>query len=149
MKALIQRVQCASVSIAGQQISAIERGCLVFLGIHVNDQESVIRYLAKKIAHLRIFPDQQGKMHRSLIDVDGQILLVSQFTLYGICAYGNRPSFVEAASPQIALPLYENFLQELANYIKPSNIQAGRFGADMQVQLVNDGPVTLLLERFA
>ncbi|MDW8296667.1 MAG: D-aminoacyl-tRNA deacylase [Raineya sp.] len=145
MIAVIQRVQNASVSIEGKVKSAIEKGLLVLLGIGNNDTLEDVTWLAKKIVQMRIFADSEEKMNLSLQDINGDILLVSQFTLLASTKKGNRPSFVEAARPEVAIPLYEKaieiFSQELG---KP--IQTGEFGANMQVSLCNDGPVTIIID---
>lgn len=145
MRALIQRVSQASVSVDGQEVAAIGQGFLVLLGVGQGDGEAQAAWLAKKIAGLRLFEDQAGKMNLSLADVDGAVLAVSQFTLYGDARKGRRPSFGQAASPQQAQALYEKFCHLLAAEGVP--VQQGVFQAHMQVALVNDGPVTLWLEK--
>lgn len=144
MRAVIQRVQRASVTVDGEIIGQIEHGLLVLLGVHRTDSAEQGRWLADKIAGLRIFPDADGKMNLSVQDANGGILVVSQFTLYGACQKGRRPSFIDAAQPEIAEPLYEQF----ANNIRALGIPVatGKFGADMQVELINDGPVTIVLD---
>lgn len=144
MRALIQRVSRASVSVDGEIVGAIGRGFLVLLGVTREDGEEEAAYLARKIAGLRIFEDDAGKMNRSLADVGGAVLAVSQFTLYGDARKGRRPSFVNAARPQQALPLYERFCTLLREEGVP--VEEGVFQAEMAVELVNDGPVTLWLE---
>ncbi len=139
MRALVQRVRSASVSVDGETISEIGPGLLVLLGVRRGDRESHADKLARKLLALRIFDDAEGRMNRSVEDVGGQVLCISQFTLYGDARKGNRPSFVEAAPPEEAEPLYERVRGALG-------AQGGRFGARMSVALVNDGPVTLLLE---
>ena len=144
MRAVLTRVRSASVEIDGQIVGQIEKGFLILLGIGPNDTEKECRYLAEKALGLRIFEDENGKMNLGLADVDGQVLVVSQFTLYGNCRKGRRPSFVGAAGPELGEALYEKFLdicRELG--YEP---QHGRFGADMKVESVNDGPVTLILD---
>lgn len=144
MKAVIQRVKKSAVSVEDKTISSIENGLLVFIGVEQGDQPSDAAYLAEKISHLRIFEDDNGKMNRSLLDIEGEMLVVSQFTLLADCRKGRRPSFVKAAPPDIADRLYEYF----ADRVRQKNIvvQTGRFRAMMAVSLVNDGPVTLILE---
>ncbi len=145
MRAVIQRVTGASVTIDGLERSRIGHGYLVLLGIHESDTTAQAELLAKKIAGLRVMEDENGKMNRSLTDVDGEILLVSQFTLYGDCSHGNRPSFITAARPETAVPLYEYMIKLLGEKLgKP--VKTGEFGADMKVDLLNDGPVTILMD---
>ena len=144
MKAVIQRVTKCSVTVSDEQIGAIDKGLLVLLGVAEDDSKSDAVYLAKKIPQLRIFEDDDQKMNRSLIDVDGSILIVSQFTLLGDCRKGRRPSFAKAAGPQLATALYECFIEEIQH--QGIRTATGKFGAMMQVALVNDGPVTLILE---
>ncbi len=145
MKVLLQRVSQASVQVEGSEVSSILKGFLLLIGIEKNDTEEMADYLAKKIAHLRIFEDENGKMNLSILDVGGQILAVSQFTLAGDTSRGNRPGFETAAKPQEAKPLYEYFVQALKIY--NIDVRCGIFQADMQVSLINDGPVTFMLER--
>lgn len=145
MIAVIQRVAEASVSIAGQVKGSIGEGQLVLLGIEDADTNEDIQWLCKKIINLRIFPDDNGVMNRSVSDVEGDILLISQFTLHASTKKGNRPSYIKAAKPEVAIPLYEAAIQQLGIELgKP--IQTGEFGANMQVSLINDGPVTLILD---
>jgi D-aminoacyl-tRNA deacylase len=144
VRAVVQRVSSASVAIDGEVVGAIQLGLVVLLGVKPGDDERAYDFLAEKIANLRIFPDDDGKMNRSLIDVKGSALVVSQFTLYGDCRKGRRPSFIDAAPPEIAEPLYERFVARLKGCGVP--VQTGRFAADMQVSLVNDGPVTLIVD---
>ncbi len=145
MRAVIQRVTGASVTIDGVERSRIGLGYLVLLGIHESDTAAQAELLAKKIAGLRVMEDENGKMNRSLADVGGEILLVSQFTLYGDCSHGNRPSFITAARPETAIPLYEHMIKLLEEKTgKP--VRTGEFGADMKVELLNDGPVTILMD---
>ena len=145
MRAVIQRVTRASVTIDGIERSRIGTGYLVLLGIHENDTPAQVELLAKKIAGLRIMRDENDKMNRSLADVDGEILLVSQFTLYGDCSHGNRPSFITAARPETAIPLYE-YMIKLLGEKTGKEIKTGEFGADMRVDLLNFGPVTILMD---
>jgi len=148
MRAVVQRVASASVAIAGQTRSAIQIGLLVLLGIEEADAAEDIGWLAGKIVRLRIFPDDQGVMNRSVQEAGGDVLVVSQFTLLASTKKGNRPSYIRAARPEVAVPLYEEFVRKLsAGLGKP--VHTGEFGADMQVALVNDGPVTLLLDTKA
>jgi len=144
MRALIQRVSQASVTVDEQVVGQIEQGLLVFLGVGPEDGEAQIKMLADKIVHLRIFEDDEGKMNRSLLDIHGAILVVSQFTLYADMRRGRRPSFTRAAPPAIAEPLCEQFKSVLASYNIP--VASGIFGTDMKVDLRNDGPVTLWLD---
>jgi D-tyrosyl-tRNA(Tyr) deacylase len=145
MRLVVQRVSRAQVSIAGEVVGRIERGLVVLVGFAPGDVSADIDFLADKILQLRIFPDDEGKMNRSLVDVAGSLLVVSQFTLYGDCRKGRRPSFVGAAEPVLAEQLYESFLSTLRS--KGVDVACGRFAADMQVELINDGPVTLILDR--
>jgi D-tyrosyl-tRNA(Tyr) deacylase len=147
MKALLQRVAEASVSVEGQQIARIGPGLLVFLGIQPDDAEAQVVALVEKVLGLRIFPDADKPMNRSVVDTDGEVLVVSQFTLAADTSRGKRPGFSTAAPPEMAEPLYERFLDEMRT--RYSKIEAGVFGGDMQVALINDGPVTFLLERCA
>src|SRR5437764_2990469 len=144
MRAVVQRVSRARVMIADEVAGQIERGLLVLLGITHTDRPEQASWLADKIVGLRIFEDAEGKMNRSVADVGGSVLVVSQFTLYGDCRKGRRPSFIEAAPPEIAIPLYEEFINAVKAQGVP--VATGRFGAMMQVELVNDGPVTLIVD---
>lgn len=144
MRAVLTRVKSASVEIDGEIVGKIGQGFLILLGVGPEDTEETCRYLAEKALGLRIFEDENEKMNLSLADVGGQVLVVSQFTLYGNCRKGRRPSFAEAANPELGNRLYEQFLSECAGLGYPP--QHGRFGADMQVSSVNDGPVTLILD---
>lgn len=145
MRAVIQRVSEASVSIDGKLKGAISHGLLVFLGIESEDGTEDLVWLSGKIPQIRIFPDEAGLMNRALTDIDGEILLISQFTLYGNLRKGARPSFNRAAPPEIAMPLYEEFVRALSTALgKP--IVTGEFGAMMKIQALNDGPVTLFLD---
>lgn len=145
MKLVIQRVRSASVVVAGETIGAIDAGLLILVGITVGDTEAQAEHLAGKAARLRIFQDDDGKMNRSVQDIGGACLVVSQFTLYGDCTKGNRPSYITAARPEEAIPLYEHFVAALRE--QEVRVETGEFGADMLVTLENDGPVTLILER--
>lgn len=147
MRALIQRVSRGSVTIAGEVQGAIDRGYVVLVGITHRDTPAEGEWLARKILDLRLFEDEAGKMNRSLSDIGGALLVVSQFTLYADARKGRRPSFTDAAPPEVAIPLYEGFVQTLrASGVR---VETGRFGADMKVEILNDGPVTLWLEREA
>ncbi|MDO4690558.1 MAG: D-aminoacyl-tRNA deacylase [Fusobacterium sp.] len=144
MRTVIQRVEQAKVNIYQTTVGKIDRGLLIFLGITHNDTEKELKWLANKIKDLRIFEDENGKMNLSLEDVRGEILIVSQFTLYGNCIKGRRPAFIEAARPELAEGLYLKFIEEFKNFgIKT---ESGEFGADMKVELINDGPVTLIID---
>jgi D-tyrosyl-tRNA(Tyr) deacylase len=146
MIALIQRVSEASVAIDGNEIARIGPGLLILLGVHVDDTGSNAEWLARKCSALRVFRDDADALNRSVVDIDGEALVVSQFTLYGDTTRGNRPSFVDAARPEHAEPLYELFTRQLSEHLgKP--VATGRFGAMMDVALVNDGPVTVWIER--
>ena len=144
MKAVVQRVKQTRLSVDEKTVSEIPFGLTVFLGVKVGDTEKEAAYLAKKIAGLRIFEDENGKMNLSVKDVGGEVLLVSQFTLYGDASHGNRPSFTLAERPERAEPLYEFTVQELSAY--GVTVKKGVFGADMKIEQFNDGPVTILLE---
>ncbi len=144
MRAVIQRVSRAQVKVNGQITGQIGRGLLVLLGVGSADDEQAARHLSEKIAHLRVFEDDEGKMNRSLLETRGAVLAVSQFTLYGDCRKGRRPSFDRAARPELARSLYENFVEFLQEQSVP--VEQGVFQAMMEVELVNDGPVTLLLD---
>ena len=145
MKFLIQRVSKASVEIENKVVGKIDKGFLVLIGITHDDTEETADYLIKKLINLRVFEDENGKMNLNINSVNGELLLVSQFTLYASTKDGNRPSFVDAAKPDYANKLYEYIIEELRN--KNIIVQTGEFGADMQVSLINDGPVTIMLER--
>ncbi len=144
MRAVLTRVSSASVAIEGQTVGSIGKGFLILLGVGPNDTEKECRWLAEKALSLRIFEDENGKMNLGLEQVGGQVLVVSQFTLYGNCRKGRRPSFVEAAGPELGNSLYEKFLAICKELGYPP--QHGQFGADMKVSSVNDGPVTLILD---
>lgn len=145
MRIVVQRVREARVEIAGETVGRIGQGILLLVGIAEGDTMAEVELLAKKVAQLRIFSDEAGKMNRSVQDIEGGVLSVSQFTLYGDCRKGNRPSFVNAARPETAEPLY-NALNQLLRTQYGLPVETGRFGADMQVSLLNDGPVTILMD---
>ena len=145
MKFIVQKVEKAKVEVDGKVVGKINKGFMVLIGVKENDTKKEADYLVNKLINLRIFEDEQEKMNLSLKDVGGQLLIVSQFTLYGDCSEGNRPSFIEAARPDEAIPLYEYFCNECEQ--KGFDVQKGIFGADMKVQLLNDGPVTIIIER--
>ena len=144
MRVVIQRVKNASVEIDGNVNGKINTGFLVLLGIASTDTKQDVDYLVKKVVNLRVFSDENDKMNLSLKDVNGELLVISQFTLYGNCREGNRPSFIEAAKPDVAIPLYEYFVEECKKQI--SVVETGVFGADRKVSLLNDGPVTIIIE---
>lgn len=145
MKVVIQRVSQASVTIEGKVKSEIGEGLLILLGIVNEDGDEDIDWLSRKIAGLRIFNDENGVMNKSVKDVGGEIIVVSQFTLHASTKKGNRPSYIKAAKPDIAIPIYERFVKKLG-MDTATNIQTGEFGADMKVQLLNDGPVTIIMD---
>ena len=144
MRAVVQRVRKAAVEVEGEIIGSIGPGLLVLLGVSQRDTETDLRYLADKVVNLRIFPDDNDKMNRSVLEIGGSVLVVSQFTLYGDCRKGRRPSYNDAAPPEKARELYEAFARLIAE--QKLNVATGRFQADMQVSLTNDGPVTILLD---
>lgn len=145
MRVVLQRVSSASVTVDGQIIGQIAQGWLVLLGIEQGDSDRLVPWLAEKCVHLRAFQDEQGKMNRSILEVDGQMLIVSQFTLAGDCRKGRRPSFDRAAAPAQARDLYDLFCQQIANL--GVHVERGVFQADMKVALVNDGPVTFVIDH--
>jgi len=145
MRAVIQRVSKASVDIEGKTKGSIEQGLLVLLGIEDSDNQEDIEWLTKKIVQLRIFSDAAGLMNKSVLEICGSILLISQFTLFAQTKKGNRPSFIRASKPEIAIPIYEHFCKELS-FSLGKEVQTGIFGADMQVSLINDGPVTIIID---
>ena len=145
MKLVIQRVKHASVKVDGDIVGKIETGYLVLIGIKQGDTKAQAYYLVRKLCNLRVFTDENDKMNLALKDVNGKLLIVSQFTLYGNCNDGNRPSFIEAARPEEAIPLYEYFCKQCEN--NGIEVQKGIFGADMKVELLNDGPVTIIMEK--
>jgi len=145
MRAVIQRVSKASVTVEGNNVSEIQEGLLILLGIEDADGQEDIQWLSKKIANLRIFNDENGVMNRSVLDKNGDALVVSQFTLHASTKKGNRPSYIKAAKPPVAIPMYEKFVSQLENDLgKP--VGTGVFGADMKVELLNDGPVTIIMD---
>jgi len=145
MKIILQRVTRASVVIKGERIAAISKGLLVLFGAEKHDDEEKVIFLAEKTLNLRVFPDEKGKMNLSCMDICGEILVVSQFTLAGDCSKGRRPGFDNAAPPNVAQFLYQKFIQQISQ--SKLKIATGKFGVDMQVELINDGPVTFSLER--
>lgn len=145
MRVVIQRVSHSSVTINGICKSAIKRGLLVLIGIENSDNQEDIGFLCKKITNLRIFDDENGVMNKSVIDMDGEILVISQFTLHASTKKGNRPSYIKAARPEIAIPLYEAFCKELSSYLG-KEVKTGEFGAEMKIELLNDGPVTICID---
>lgn len=147
MKFVIQRCQEASVSMDGKTVGAIEKGLMVLIGVGKDDTTEVVDKYLKKLLQLRIFEDGNGKTNRSLMDIGGQLLLVSQFTLYANCRHGNRPSFTDAGDPQKAEELYEYLIERAKEQV--SVVEQGIFGADMKVALVNDGPFTIILDEAA
>jgi len=146
MRVLLQRVARAEVRVEGDTIGAIGAGFVLLVGFREEDEESHLEWMADKVIGLRVFPDDDGKMNRSIVDVAGDLLVVSQFTLYGDVRKGRRPSFVHAAPPAVSIPLYERFVAILRERA-PGAVETGQFGAAMEVDLVNDGPVTLMIER--
>jgi D-tyrosyl-tRNA(Tyr) deacylase len=145
MRVVLQRVSRASVSIDGRTAGAIGRGFCLLVGLTHGDTDSTVDWMAEKVAGLRLFPDAEGKMNLGLDEVSGGVLVISQFTLYGDAAKGRRPSFIDAARPETAVPLYQRFVAALR--ARGLEVATGEFGADMQVEIHNDGPVTLILER--
>ncbi|MGA1226780.1 MAG: D-aminoacyl-tRNA deacylase [Tamlana sp.] len=145
MKVVIQRVSKASVTIDGKKVASIANGLLILLGIVDDDEQEDINWLSNKIINLRIFGDENGVMNKSLLDVEGEAMVVSQFTLHALTKKGNRPSYIKAAKPEIAIPLYQDFVKQIETHLgKP--VQTGQFGANMQVELINDGPVTIIID---
>ena len=145
MRAVIQRVSNASVSVNGEIISSIDDGLLIFIGIEDADQQADIDWLCKKIVNLRVFNDENGVMNKSILHAGGDALVISQFTLHASTKKGNRPSYIRAAKPDVAIPLYETFISQLAKELN-KEVGAGIFGADMKVDLTNDGPVTIVID---
>ncbi|WP_154859147.1 D-aminoacyl-tRNA deacylase [Cyclobacterium xiamenense] len=145
MIAVIQRVSEAAVAISGQEKASIGTGLLILLGIEDADTREDLDWISRKIVHMRVFPDEAGVMNKSLLDVAGELLLISQFTLHASTKKGNRPSYIKAAKPDVAIPLYEACIDELSQQLgKP--VKCGVFGANMQVSLINDGPVTIIID---
>lgn len=144
MRVLVQRVSRARVSSEGQLLGEIGPGLVLLIGIHGNDDDAALRFCVEKCVHLRVFPDAEGRMNRSLLEGGGSALVISQFTLYGDCRRGRRPGFTDAAPPELAEPLYHRFVAALADAGVP--VATGRFGAHMEVEIHNDGPVTLMVE---
>lgn len=145
MRVVIQRVKNASVSVEGKQISFIEKGFLILVGIEDVDTKEDVEWLTQKIVNLRVFDDENGIMNKSVVDVDGEILVVSQFTLFASTKKGNRPSYIRASKPDFAVPMYQQFCEKLTQLFG-KEIKTGIFGADMQVSLLNDGPVTIIID---
>lgn len=145
MRIIIQRVSKASVTIAGTLKAAIGKGLLILIGIEESDGQEDIDFLCKKTSQLRIFDDKQGVMNESVVDQDGEVLAISQFTLHASTRKGNRPSYIKAARPETAIPLYEAFCRQLSLCLN-KEVQTGEFGANMQVELINDGPVTIIID---
>lgn len=145
MRAVIQRVKQASVTVHGEKISEINQGLLILLGMEHEDSQEDVLWLCSKIIKLRIFEDEGGAMNKSLLDIDGEVLVVSQFTLHASTKKGNRPSFIKAAKPDVAIPLYQMFISQFENDLG-KKISTGIFGAMMQVSLINDGPVTISID---
>ena len=145
MKVVIQRVKYANVKIEDKIVGKINKGFMILLGIGKNDTKKEADYIVKKICNLRVFEDENGKMNLSLKEVNGELLIVSQFTLYANCNSGNRPSFIDSAKPDVAIPLYEYVIKECKK--QGFKVETGKFGADMKVELLNDGPVTIIIEK--
>jgi len=145
MRVVIQRVKNASVRVDEQVVGAIDHGLLLLLGITQEDRTEDIEWLCRKIVQMRIFGDENDLMNKSLLDIDGEVLVISQFTLHASTKKGNRPSFIAAARPEQAIPLYEQFISVIQDYV-PKKVQTGIFGADMKVNLLNDGPVTITMD---
>lgn len=148
MKLVLQRVISAEVWVKGQLFSSIQEGLLVFLGIEDADKKEDVEQIIKKIINLRIFPNEKAQMDKSVLDISGEVLLVSQFTLLADTKKGNRPSFIRAAKPEKALPIYENMIVQMKE-ILGDRVKTGQFGADMHLKLINDGPVTIILDSKA
>ncbi|MDO5972285.1 D-aminoacyl-tRNA deacylase [Flavivirga aquimarina] len=145
MKIVIQRVSEASVTIDGEKVASISKGFLILLGIVNEDTQEDIKWLTNKIVNLRVFGDENNVMNNALLDANGDVIVVSQFTLHASTKKGNRPSYIKAAKPDIAVPLYEDFVKQLEVDLG-KQVQTGRFGADMKVKLINDGPVTIIID---
>ena len=146
MKLVVQRVKKSNLKIKNKLYSSINAGMVILIGISKNDNYEMAKELAKKIIKLRIFNDDNGKMNKNIIEIKGEVLVVSQFTLYADTNKGNRPSFINAAKPELAISLYNQFIDELQKLIS-SKVRTGKFGANMKIELVNDGPVTIILEK--
>ncbi|MCG7501974.1 D-aminoacyl-tRNA deacylase [Tenacibaculum sp. Mcav3-52] len=145
MKIVIQRVSKASVTIEGERVAKIQQGLLILLGIVTEDTPDDIKWLSNKITNLRVFNDEEGVMNKSIKDINGDAIIVSQFTLHASTKKGNRPSYIKAAKPDVAIPLYEKFVQQIEVDLG-KKVQTGQFGADMKVELLNDGPVTITID---
>ncbi len=145
MKIVLQRVAASTVFVEGKEVSRIGKGLMILLGVEKGDEKEAVDYLVEKVLNLRIFADENGKMNLSCLDIQGKVLVVSQFTLAGDCSKGRRPGFDNAAPPDLALDLYKYFLEQVSR--SGLDVQEGKFGANMQVEIQNDGPVTFLLER--
>ena len=145
MKVVIQRVKYANVKIEDKIVGKINKGFMILLGIGKNDTKKEADYIVKKICNLRVFEDENGKMNLSLKEVNGELLIFAQFTLYANCNSGNRPSFIDSAKPDVAIPLYEYVIKECKK--QGFKVETGKFGADMKVELLNDGPVTIIIEK--
>lgn len=146
MKLVVQRVKKSNLKIKNKLYSSINAGMVILIGISKNDNYEMAKELAKKIIKLRIFNDDNGKMNKNIMEIKGEVLVVSQFTLYADTNKGNRPSFINAAKPELAISLYNHFIDELQKLIS-SKVRTGKFGADMKIELINDGPVTIILEK--
>ena len=146
MKLVVQRVKKSNLKIKNKLYSSINAGMVILIGISKNDNYEMAKELAKKITKLRIFNDDNGKMNKNIMEIKGEVLVVSQFTLYADTNKGNRPSFINAAKPELAISLYNHFIDELQKLIS-SKVRTGKFGADMKIELINDGPVTIILEK--
>ena len=146
MKLVVQRVKKSNLKIKNKLYSSINTGMVILIGISKNDNYEMAKELANKITKLRIFNDAKGKMNKNIMEIKGEILVVSQFTLYADTNKGNRPSFINAAKPELAISLYNHFIDELQKLIS-SKVRTGKFGADMKIELINDGPVTIILEK--
>ena len=146
MKLVVQRVKKSNLKIKNKLYSSINTGIVILIGISKNDNYEIAKELASKIIKLRIFNDDNGKMNKNIMEIKGEVLVVSQFTLYANTNKGNRPSFINAAKPELAISLYNHFIDELQKLIS-SKVRTGKFGADMKIELINDGPVTIILEK--
>ena len=144
MRVVVQRAKKSSVKVNGEIVGQINSGLVLLVGFTETDTEAIIDYMVKKITHLRIFPDENGIMNKSILDYGGEILSISQFTLYGDATNGNRPSYIKAAKNNAAKPLYDKFNAKLSEFL---HVETGKFGTDMEVNLINDGPTTILLEK--